>query len=138
MNSGIGRTKIVSATALGKIDHLEPAPLPAHNTFCMERYADSHQHRFDEQIYRHYVEKGIQNEFKPVTKKQFKKLILPPADRCRTFFFDTDNIYRLADSKEVWFLRNGQEIGHVWKEQSKESETGYIRNYWVNIKFIKL
>jgi hypothetical protein len=102
-----------------------------------DRYADSQQHRFDTAIYLHYVEVELDQVFKPVSKEEFKRIVYPAANWCRMFYSNPNNLYRLSDSKEVWYDQYGNHLGHVWRELSKESDTGTIENYWINKTIFK-
>jgi len=78
--------------------------------------------RFERAIYLHYVETNQHKQFKPISKDDFFKN--SNLDKYKSFEFDKDYIYRLADSKTVWYNRNGLIIGESWYD-------GNLSSYWI-------
>lgn len=99
----------------------------------------SHEERMNESIYKYYVSTHEDNNFKPSYKEEFDALLRGKLVQIKTIEFDKKNKYRMADSKDVWFDKNGQKLGEVYKEK-KDPCTDEIDNlevYWINTSLIK-
>ena len=88
-------------------------------------FEPTHQRRFDRQLYLFYVESSYyNNELKLVSKDEFYKLLENHLQTTKTYEFDKNNIYRLADEKIVCYGKYGRLLGEIWKEAEVES-------YWI-------
>lgn len=82
-------------------------------------------------IYVTYVEQEKSfGKFQHVTKEEFYNLLDEKLDRIKTIEYDTDRIYRLADSKKIWLGKYGTVLGEVWYEDDMVS-------YWIKSEFYK-
>ena len=88
-------------------------------------YSGTALERFERAIYLTYIE--LKENFKHVTKDEYYQSLYPKLDRMKTVDFDKNRIYRLADSKVIWYAKYGVVLGEVWKENDLES-------YWIKIK----
>jgi len=95
--------------------------------------------RFNEAIYRHYVETNQYGELKHATKEEFHNKLSDKVDNVKTIKFEktvplgvrirtphkSRAIHRLADEKDIWLSKYNHKLGEVWKEDWMES-------YWIN------
>lgn len=88
-------------------------------------YSGTPLERFERAIYLTYVE--LKAGFKHVTKDEYYQALYSKLDNRKTVDFDKTRIYRLADTKEIWYAKYGVILGEVWKENDLES-------YWIKIK----
>ena len=91
--------------------------------------APTHQQRFDRQLYLYYVGTHQHNEFKIVSKDEFNRLIENHLQSKKTFEYDKNSIYRLADTKELCLGQYGKVLGEIWREDEIES-------YWISAKLL--
>ncbi len=83
------------------------------------------QRRFDESIYKHLVSVNSYNSYKHCSKEEFEKTIEPLTKSSKIVEYDKNDIYRLADEKEICYdNRNREEIGVIYRENGLES-------YWI-------
>jgi hypothetical protein len=89
---------------------------------------ESPQTRFDREIYLHYLEVGefTGDRFKHVSKEDYYGALFSKIDRRETRTSDKNNIYRIADERDVWLMGSGRVVGEVWKY-------GELLSYWIKI-----
>ena len=92
-------------------------------------FEPTHQRRFDRQLYLFYVESSYYNDLKLVSRDEFYKLLENHLQTLKTYEFDKNRIYRLADEKVVCYGKYGRLLGEIWKEEGIES-------YWIKKEYI--
>jgi hypothetical protein len=105
------------------------APLPGDPP--SEESHKSHQQRFDEAIYKTYVQQGYHDQFKPVSKQKFMHALISShkLEEKRTKEFDKTSIYRLADSKTSWFSNRNELLGEYFEETNEWGD--HVESYWL-------
>ena len=92
----------------------------------------THQERLDRAIYLHYVETRMDTTFKHVSKEVFyNKLYSGKLQRIQVVAFDKNRIYRLSDSKNIWYGNYGTVLGEVWCDDEDD-----VKSYWINKIFL--
>ena len=90
----------------------------------------THDFRFKRAIYLHYVEVKRDNELEISHKVQFSEVIAKLVQTKKTIEFDKKNIYRLADTKEIWYDKYNRILGEIWREDD-------VVSYWINKEYVK-
>lgn len=90
--------------------------------YLLEETKAEHEERFNRAIYLTYVKND--NKFKHVSEDEFKKQLNDIHDKTTSHDYNKNDIYRLADSKDVWLNKHNQVIGEIYYEDD-------IKSFWI-------
>jgi len=86
------------------------------------------QESFDREIYLHYIEIGeiTGEKFKHVSKEDYYSALYSKIDRREAVTSNKSNIYRIADERDVWLMKNSSIVGEIWKYDG-------LVSHWVKV-----
>ena len=99
-----------------------------------ENIGSTKQQRFDTAIYLTYVEHGDGNTFKKVSKDVFDEhMSKRGVKETKVFNYDKNRIYRLADTKTIYYSNRNLVLGEVYEEVDDDSGE-YVISHWLNVE----
>lgn len=96
---------------------------------------DSPYNRWTESLYKMYVQRGEQNEYKHVSEEEFMKMTSGKMSDMRRVEMNKSDRHRIADEKIEFFDKNRVKLGEIWKEQVRDDsihpQGEMMVSYWI-------